>query len=126
MNEFQRLLLQAARERIEVGADYFLCIALESAYEYGNYRGSIENRDSLLFLKDAIQRVMGGYYTFDQYIYATHGCRSIYEGIGIDWHSEMTTIAPEITYFPRSEFRTFMRNARLAWIDRMLDTNEVK
>ncbi len=130
MNEYERRLLTRAREIVESGSEQFVCLAIEDAhYEFsGNFKG-VPHYETAMALRSQVQRSLEGQYTFQAYFYSKYGYRPERNDIigrrdNCDFWDGLKTVA-KIVYLPTDEFYSLIRQARLAWIDRMLDNNEV-
>ena len=127
MNDYERRLLQCARQIIEEDREQFICQAISDAR-----RSHLT--DEVYWVKDTISRglrqkiedALEGKSTFEVYLYRKYGFRTERIDEKLDWWDKHNTFASEIRYFPREEFYNLARQCRLAWIDRMLDNNEVK
>jgi hypothetical protein len=117
-----RILLAKARSLIARGDAQFICIAIEECV----VSGSEEDHRIADNLKAAIELAIEGLYTVENYLYWKYGIRSERTQPGEDSWDTMDTSAKKITYFDRAKYDNFTREARLAWIDRILETNEVK
>jgi hypothetical protein len=116
-----RILLAKARRLIERGSEQFVCIAIDECV------GDSENAQRIADeLRIAIEMAIEGRYTVENYLYWKYGIRSERTQPGEDSWDTMDTSAKKITYFDRAKYDNFTREARLAWIDRILETNEVK
>lgn len=120
LNNYARILLAKARRLIQSGEERFICVAIDDINKSGVQEHMIATE-----LKCAIELAIEGRYAFECYLYEKYGIRP--ERIqGEDGWDKMDTSATEITYFPAEKFCNFACEARLAWIDRMLETHEVK
>jgi hypothetical protein len=117
-----RILLAKARSLSARGDAQFICIAIEACV----VSGSEEDHRIADNLKAAIELAIEGRYTVENYLYWKYGIRSERTQPGEDSWDTMDTSAKKITYFDRAKYDNFTREARLAWIDRILETNEVK
>jgi hypothetical protein len=124
VNEYERSLLTDARDRIESKDNHFLCCAVEDAhFDREDFAGNIGLMEAL---RTRIQEAIDGAYTLERYIYINHGMRPERISGGRDFYDNYVTLADEITYLPRRKFDNFVLQCRLAWIDRMLDNDEVR
>jgi hypothetical protein len=126
MNEYERILLAAARFYIESEKEPFVCCAVDQANRDRADEFDIERNKITCELREKIVGALDDNYTFELYVYDLYGIRPVrYEDQRDFWDNQRTR-AEENTYFEREKFDIFTRQARLAWIDRMLDSNEVK
>jgi hypothetical protein len=117
-----RILLAKAALLIERGDEQFICIAIDECVG-----DSEENQGIADKLRDAIELAIEGHYTFENYLYWKYGIR--HERTNQerkDFFDDCDTEVEEIIYFEKEKYSNFTREARLAWIDRILETNEVK
>jgi hypothetical protein len=126
MKEYERILLAAARVYIESEKEQFLCCAVDRANRDRADEFDIERNTITCELRDKIVSALEDSYTFELYVYLLYGIRPARYGDKQDFWDHQSTRAGENTYFERDKFNTFRRQARLAWIDRMLENNEVK
>ncbi len=126
MKEYERILLAAARFYIESEKEQFVCCSVDRANRDRAAEFDIERNTITCELREKIVSVLDDKYTFELYVYYLYGIRPArYEDKRDFWDNQHTS-AEENTYFEREKFDTFTRQARLAWIDRMLENNEVK
>jgi hypothetical protein len=121
LDTYSRILLVKARRIIERGSEQFICIAIDAYVGH-----SEEDHRIAKELKCAIELAIEGRFSFENYLYGKYGIRPERTQPGADFWDEIDTSAKEITYFTQEKYSNFTREARLAWIDRMLDNNEVK
>jgi hypothetical protein len=127
MNDYERKLLIVARQIIESGREQFICLAISDARRSFLTDDADWVKDTISCgLRKKIEEALEGKFTFDVYLYRNYGFRIERIDEKSDWWDKHNTFAPEIRYFPKQEFYNIARLARLAWIDRMLDSNEVK
>jgi hypothetical protein len=126
MNEYERIILAAARFYIESEIEQFLCCAVDRANRERADEFDIERNTITCELREKIVSALDDNYTFELYVYSLYGIRPARYDDKQDFWDNKHTSAEENTYFEREEFYNFVRQARLAWIDRMLDNNEVK
>lgn len=127
MNDFQCTLLAKARVLIESGIEQFICCSLDQVYGRRSGPGTLEEYRLFVELKEKIQDAILGKHTVENYLYFIYGFRyeRLEEGRRDFWDDQLTN-AEKCIYFPREEYTNLVRNVRLAWIDRMLERNEVK
>lgn len=127
MNDYERTLLTGARTRIELEMEDFICCALDTEnFVLGNGYKS-EKFAINVGIQKKLHAAMDGAYTVEGYLYRMYGYRPEpreWESQPDAW-SNATTTAEKITYFAQDKFDILARQARLAWIDRMLDNDEV-
>jgi hypothetical protein len=121
LDSYSRILLVKARRSIERGDAQFICVAIDA------YVGSSEEDHRIADeLKFAIELAIEGRVAFECYLYGKYGIRPERTKSGEDPWDKMGTSAEEIIYFDKAKYDNFTREARLAWIDRILETSEVK
>jgi hypothetical protein len=116
-----RSLLAKARSIIAQGDEQFICIAIGKCVG-----GSEEDHRIADELKAAIELAIEGRYDFEYYLYGKYGIRPERTNTGKDFWDKIDTSAKEIIYFEKAKYDNFTLEARLAWIDRIIETNEVK
>jgi hypothetical protein len=121
LDSYSRILLVKARRSIERGDAQFICVAIDAYVSSSEEDHRIADE-----LKAAIELAIEGRYAFENYLYGKYGIRPERTKTGKDFWDEIDTYANEITYFDQEKYDNFTLAARLAWIDRILETNEVK
>lgn len=112
LTKAEKQALIAAREKIESGSESFICIALAEVSSWID----MEN------LTGAIQESILGYGTVEDYLVSHVGIVSdeIVPG------KEKTISGRTKTRVSYSTFEQYALMARLAWIDRMLETGKIE
>jgi hypothetical protein len=126
MTRYERILLVRARQLIESGKEQFICCALEAANSIFADAWDLAKHESTWRMKSQVQSAIDDKFTLEVYLYEKYGIRYEREGDERDYWDKEYIPGAEIVYFPRDKYDTFVLQARLAWIDRMLDNNEVK
>lgn len=126
MKQYGRILLAAARALIESEREQFICCAIEEANSKRSGGASYDKRLTVSGLKGEIQDAIEGKFTLEVYLYEKYGIRYERTDGKLDYWDEMYIPGAEIVYLERGKYDTFLRQARLAWIDRMLDNDEVR
>jgi hypothetical protein len=126
MKEYERILLAAARVYIESEKEQFLCCAVDRANRARADEFDVERNTITCELRQKIVSAIGDFYTFELYVYANYGIRPERLEDKADFWDCQGKFDQENVYFSREKYDTFVQQARLAWIDRMLDNDEVK
>jgi hypothetical protein len=129
MNSRERQLLQVARTLIDIEQEQFVCCAVDEAYtrqiDHSSLLTYIHHQE-MKDLREKLEGSLNGPSTLEQYLYQNYGIRPERTHRGKDYWDKYATCASKITYLTGEEFAILARQCRLAWIDRMLDNNEVK
>lgn len=122
-------LLRGAQNRIKSGKSQFLCIALSDEADHLNGYDDMASymtpyTGTLISLRSAIEEAILGCYTFDSWLFSQTGfypddisenAREIWSRVAYNgWHS-----------VPRKKFLNWCTLARMAWVDRILETGEI-
>lgn len=126
LDEKSRELLLGARERIASEKQQFICTALSEEAEHldGEAEDAILYTQSAGNLRKCIEGAIAPCYVFDIWLFSETGYypESLSKGMMENWE--------EVAYngwnpVSRKQFLDWCHLARLAWIDRILETGEI-
>jgi hypothetical protein len=124
-NEIQVRLLTEARKRIEDEIEHFICCSLNSVTNTISESLYSERRSNALSIKEDIGISLDNLACLEVWLFTETG---IYpENIRLEVQESWDRNPHEGWKYPvaRETFMNWCRMARLAWIDRMLETGEI-
>jgi hypothetical protein len=122
-SEIQKDLLVSARQSIEERSNRYICCAITDAVQRIRVGSIYEERfDAGKFLKEQIDFGIDGYSSLETWLFSEVGVYP--DDISLEAHDVWKKVAFRgwVTPMPRFDFQDLCRQARLAWIDRALET----
>lgn len=128
LNELEIEMLTKAREILVEEKEKFICIAVQIVSISMQQEFSDDKEKCRLFIDTQqglwrkIEGSLNAGYTVALWLYRETGIRSVDKYLS--WEEFETRFEP--TLLPRDQYDDLVRMCRITWLDRILETNEIK